>query len=138
MVKNRLLSPLCSNDYLFRSESQFQNTLWILCLMKIGCFRLNINRKSYVALFWGAKHPFEWFSRKNTPKMPTYFLKCKWGRGRSIFFLKNYFWSILDRPKTNQNHLSPWKIPPLVTPYTPTPSEIRVKITPSEVRLSKI
>ena len=56
---------------------------------------------------------------KNTTKMPTYFFKWE-ERGLRVFFL-----FMLGRPKTNQNHLSPWKIPPLVTNYPSPPHQLK-------------
>ena len=49
--------------------------------------------------------------------MPTYFFQVKMGEGQEYFFFKNFFRSVLDRPKTNIIRLSPYKIPPHLTPY---------------------
>ena len=56
-------SPVCSNDYLFSTKIHFQNTFWIFCWMKIGSYRIDINRKSYTFLMC-----------KNTLKIPNKFV----------------------------------------------------------------
>ena len=58
------------------------------------------------------------FSEKH-PKNADLFFSSEKGGGVGVFFFQKFFLSVLDRPKTNIIRLSPYKIPPLVTPYPP-------------------
>ena len=60
---------------------------------------------------------FECFFSEKHPKNAALFFQVKMGGGWVEVFFFNFFLSVLDRPKTNVIRLSPYKIPPLVTPY---------------------
>ena len=78
--------------------------------------------KNFISILW---YSFEWFSQK-TPQKCRLFFKWKWG-GLKYFFFKwkwggleylfQFFLSILDRSKPNQNQLNLRNLPPLTTPY---------------------